>query len=176
MRGKLLFICAIGILVVGAVVGHPNLLRAFPGGPQSSAASSACDRTCLNNFVVEYVDAVVAHDPSRLPMTKFVKFTENGQKLELGDGFWRTATGKGTYKFYVDDPQAGQVGFEGTMQEAGQPVIVAVRLKIENQKISEIETIVARGQFAQGGAANLEKLALPSVAEVVEAAKAVCYH
>ncbi len=94
-------------------------------------------------------------------MTKLAKFTENGQHLELGDGFWRTATGKGTYKFYVDDPQAGQVGFEGTMQEAGQPVILALRLKIENQKIAEIETIVARGQFAQGGAANLEKLGSP---------------
>ncbi len=135
-----------------------------PGGPQNASASDACDRACLNGFVDQYLDAVVAHDPSRLPMTRLVKFTENGQKLELGDGFWRTATGKGTYKFYVDDPQAGQVGFEGTMQEAGQAVIVAVRLKIQNQKISEIETIVARGAFAQGGAANLEKLGSPRAA------------
>ena len=164
MRGKLLFICAIGILLVGAILGYPKMLQASPGGPQSASASNACDRTCLNNFVDQYLDAVVAHDPSRLPVTKYVKFTENGQKLELGDGFWRTATAKGTYKFYVDDPQAGQVGFEGTMQEAGQPVIVAVRLKVENQKISEIETIVARGQFAQGGAANLEKLGSPRAA------------
>jgi len=104
---------------------------------------------------------MVAHDPSRVPMTKTVKFTENGQKLEVGDGLWRTATGKGTYKFYVDDPQAGQVGFEGTMQEAGQLVILALRLKIESQRVSEIETIVGRGQMAQGGAANLEKLGSP---------------
>lgn len=164
MRGKLLFICAIGILLVGAILGHPKMLQASPGGSQSASASNACDRTCLNNFVDQYLDAVVAHDPSRLPVTKYVKFTENGQKLELGDGFWRTATGKGTYKFYVDDPQTGQVGFEGTMQETGQLVIVAIRLKVEDQKISEIETIVARGQFAQGGAANLEKLASPRAA------------
>ena len=103
---------------------------------QSAASPSACDRACLNGFVDQYLDAVVAHDPSRLPVTKYVKFTENGQKLELGDGFWRSATGKGTYKFYVDDVQAGQVGFEGTMQEAGQAVIVALRLKIEDRKIS----------------------------------------
>src|SRR5277367_6428148 len=137
------------------------MLQAFPGGPQSAPDSSACDRTCLNKFVDQYLDAVVAHDPSRLPTTKLVKFTENGQKLELGDGFWRSATGKGTYKFYVDDPEAGQVGFEGTMQEAGLPVIIALRLKIENQKISEIETIVARGGMAEGGAANLDKLGKP---------------
>ena len=80
-------------------------------------ASSACDRACLSGFVDRYLDALVAHDPSRLPVAKFVKYTENGQHIELGDGFWRTATGKGNYKFYVDDPEAGQVGFEGTMQK-----------------------------------------------------------
>jgi hypothetical protein len=114
--------------------------------------------------VDQYLDAVVAHDPSRLPVTRFVKYTENGQHIELGDGFWRTATGQGNYKFYVDDPETGQVGFEGTMQEAGHPVIVAVRLKIEDQKISEIESIVGRGQMAEGGAANLEKLGKPRAA------------
>jgi hypothetical protein len=161
VRGKCFLTCAIAILTAGIILCGPNMLRAFAGGPQSSASSAPCDRACLNNFVDRYLDAVVAHDPSSLPMTKLAKFTENGQHLELGDGFWRTATGKGTYKFYVDDPQAGQVGFEGTMQEAGQPVILALRLKVENQRIAEIETIVARGQFAQGGAANLEKLGSP---------------
>jgi hypothetical protein len=136
------------------------LAGAAPAGAQGGP-SGACDRTCLNAFVDQYLDALVAHDPSRLAVTKFVKYTENGQHIELGDGFWRTATGKGAYKFYVDDPQAGQVGFEGTMQEAGRPVIVALRLRIENQKIAEIETIVARGGMAEGGAANLDKLGHP---------------
>lgn len=164
MRGRLFLAGTIVLILTSAILVHPNILQAFPGGRQGASVLSACDRTCLNRFVDQYLDAVAAHDCSRLPVTKFVKFTENGQKLELGDGFWRTATRKGTYRFYVDDPESGQVGFEGTMQEAGQLVIVAVRLKIENQKISEIETIVARGQFAQGGAANLEKLGSPRAA------------
>jgi hypothetical protein len=164
MLVRLFLASAIVFILIGAILIHPTKLQAFPGDPQGASVPSACDRDCLNHFVDQYLDAVVAHDSSRLPVTKFVKFTENGQKLELGDGFWRTATGKGTYKFYVDDPQAGQVGFEGTMQEAGQPVILAVRLKIENQKVSELETIVARGQFAQGGAANLEKIGSPRAA------------
>jgi hypothetical protein len=155
------FVGLMGVLLFGAIMSNPS--RA-----QSAASPSACDRACLNGFVDHYLDAVVAHDPSRLPVTKYVKFTENGQKLELGDGFWRSATGKGTYKFYVDDVQAGQVGFEGTMQEAGQAVIVALRLKIEDQKISEIETIVGRGQMAQGGAQNLEKLGSPRPAFLQE--------
>jgi hypothetical protein len=128
---------------------------------QARGASGACDRACLNGFVDQYLDAVVAHDPSRLSVTQFVKFTENGQHLVLGDGFWRTATGRGSYKFYIDDTRAGQVGFLGTMKEAGQLVILALRLRIDNRKISEIETILGRGQLAQGGAGNLEKMGNP---------------
>ena len=150
-------------------VGRATLLALMIAGAASAcrasddqgASTTACDRACLNGLVDQYLDAVVAHEPSRLPATTFVKFTEDGQHLTLGDGLWRTATGKGTYKFYIDDPDAGQVGFVGTMREAGQPVILALRLKIENQKISEIETILGRGQMAQGGAANLEKMGSP---------------
>lgn len=160
MRRKLLIIGTIATMLLGAIMATPSRVRAS-AAQASAAASSGCDRACLNGFVDRYLDAVVAHDPSRLPTTPLVKFTENGQKLELGDGFWRTATARGSYKFYVADPQAGQVGFLGTMREAGQPVIVAVRLKIENQKVSEIETIVARGQMSQNGAQNLEKLGAP---------------
>jgi len=156
MKKARLFIIAALLTVMIVFAGIANRAAGNPG-----ASLAPCDRACLNGFVDQYLDALVAHDPSRLPTTKLVKSTEDGQQLELGDGFWRTATGKGSYKFYIDDPEAEQVGFLGTMREAGQPVILALRLKVENQKISEIETILARGQMAQGGAANLEKLGSP---------------
>jgi hypothetical protein len=160
MYRKLVFIGAAATLFCGTLT--LATIKAQASGQQGETfTSEGCDRDCLEGFVNQYLDAVVAHDPSRLPVTRFVKFTENGQKLELGDGFWRTATARGTYKFFVDDPEAGQVGFEGTMREANQPVILALRLRIVNKQISEIETIVARGQMAEGGAANLEKLGAP---------------
>ena len=61
------------------------------------------------------------------------------------------------------------------LQEAGHPVLLALRLKIEGQKISEIETIVARGQMAECGAANLEKLGKPRAGfeETIPAAERV---
>jgi hypothetical protein len=91
-------------------------------------------------------------------VTATVKFTEDGQRLNLGDGLWNTATGKGTYRFYMEDVQAGQDGFFGSMREAGEPIILALRMKIEDRKISEIETIVIRDvQDAQ----NLEKRGHP---------------
>lgn len=105
---------------------------------------SACDRACLEGFVDRYLDAVVAHDPSRLPITATAKFTENGQRLHLGDGLWNTASARGPYRLYVADPETGQVGFFGTVRENGTPAILALRLRIASSSILEIETLVAR--------------------------------
>jgi hypothetical protein len=123
------------------------------------AAGQGCDRACLESFVDQYMDALIAHNPKTLPVMSRMKMTENGQRLEPGDGFWRTATGKGTYRLFVDDPQAGQVAFIGTMREANIPVVAAIRLKIENRQISEIETFVIRNMDA---ANNLDMLAKPN--------------
>jgi len=47
----------------------------------ASAQSRGCDRACLEGMLDAYVDAVVAHDPNRLPLSPTVKFTENGQRF-----------------------------------------------------------------------------------------------
>ena len=94
------------------------------------------------------MDALIAHDPQKLPMTARVKNTEDGVHLNPGDGFWRTALAKGSYRLFVTDPEAGQVAFLGTMREVNapmpNPVIIAIRLKVENRQVSEIENIVVR--------------------------------
>jgi hypothetical protein len=93
-------------------------------------------------------------------MTARVKNTEDGVRLDPGDGFWRSANGKGSYRFFVTDTDAGQVAFMGTMREdPSNPVIVAIRLKIENRQVSEIENMVIRDAQA---ATNLEKWGQPN--------------
>jgi len=120
----------------------------------------ACDRSCLENFVDQYLDALIAHDPKKLPMTARVKNTEDAVRLDPGDGFWRTAKAKGSYRFFATNTENGQVAFMGTMREdPNNPVILAVRLKIENRQVSEIENIVVRDAQA---AANLEKWGAPN--------------
>ncbi len=63
------------------------------------------------------MDALIAHDPKKLPMTARVKNTEDAVRLDPGDGFWRTALSKGSYRLFVIDPDSGQVAFIGTMRE-----------------------------------------------------------
>lgn len=131
------------------------VLFAAPGWAQS-----ACDRACLENFVDQYMDALIAHNPKRLPMTARVKNTEDGVRLDPGDGFWRSANAKGSYRFFVTDTEHGQVAFMGTMREdPNLPVIIGIRLKVENRQISEIENMVVRDALA---ATNLEKIGKPN--------------
>jgi hypothetical protein len=125
---------------------------------ESSKPAPSCDRACLEGFVNQYLDALVSRNPYSLPLGPKVKFTENEQVIPLGEGIWATASGLGTYKLYVADPQAGQVGFLGTLRENDTPVAIAIRLKIDHRLIREVETIVVRDP---GAATAVEALGQP---------------
>lgn len=107
-----------------------------------------CDRGCLEGVMNQYLSALVAHDPKRLPLSADVKYTENDQLMPIGDGFWKTVESAGNYKHIFADPEVGQVALMGTMHEAGQPLLMSVRLRIELGRITEIESVY----FRTGGA------------------------
>ena len=103
-----------------------------------------CDRACLEAMIDEYADALLARDPDRLPLARTVKFTENGQRLALGDGLWNTVTGEGGYRLDIADVEAGQVAMMGTIREADTPTVFVLRLGVADRRIAEIETLVIR--------------------------------
>jgi hypothetical protein len=141
------------------------LAFSFLAASPAFAQDGACDRACLEGTVDRFLDALVKHDPALAPLTRTVKFTENGQPLPVGDGSWRTMVSRGTYRLFVSDPQAGQVAFIGTLREEnaqnkdGAAVLIALRLKTERRQISEIELFVVRSENA---AKNCEKLGMPN--------------
>jgi hypothetical protein len=106
-----------------------------------------CNRACLENVVAQYLAALVARDPKAAPLSQDVKYTENNQVLPVGDGFWKTVQGRGKYSHIFADPEAGQVAFMGTMMEAGGPLLMSLRLRIELGRITEIESVF----FKPGG-------------------------
>jgi len=118
-------------------------MQAAPARP----AGATCDRACLTGALDAYVEALVAHDPSRLAGSVRT-FTENGQRLELGDGLWHTVTGKGRYALHLADTERGQAVLMGTVREADVPTIFVLRLKVEDRRPTEVETLVIRNQKA----------------------------
>jgi hypothetical protein len=125
----------------------------------SGSVEDSCDYTCPTGFVDQYLKALVAHDPSQIPVTDQVKFTENTIPLKLGDALWGTMSGLGTYKLYFADPVGGTTGIEASIRENGTPAILLLRLKVANRKISEIETLVHRNA---NDAAALERFGQPN--------------
>jgi hypothetical protein len=126
----------------------PSLLLASCGQTGSSAAPAAavaaCDRRCLEGMVNRYLDALVAHDRSKIPTTADVRFVENDVALPLGSALWKTASGRGTYSHYFSDVAAGQAGFIGTMREHGKGIILVLRLAVAGGQIKEIEQLAIR--------------------------------
>jgi hypothetical protein len=123
----------------------------MPAGAQSRSSSDVvptnCDRACLEALVDNYLAAVIAHDPSRLPLSGDVLYTEDKQIVEIGDGFWRSATARGNYNHYFADTVMGQAGWMGTMREGDTLLLMALRLRVQLGRITEVET----SYFRPGG-------------------------
>ena len=145
---KFISLTALGALL--AVALTVSIIAGQTPARGGAAATGPCDRACLEGFVDRYLDAMAARDPKQLPLAANVKYTENGQRLNLGDGTWNTATAKGVYKLFVTDTTAGQVAFIGTMKEEAGSIMMALRLKVVNRQITEAEAIVVRPAAAGG--------------------------
>jgi hypothetical protein len=92
-----------------------------------------------------YFELLGTGDHRQLPVAAGVRFTENGQRLELGRGLWRTVTRAASIRAVtVADREQDQVVSWGMVSEAGEDVILGVRLQVTGGLISEIETLVAR--------------------------------
>lgn len=127
--------------------------------PIGGAVAPPCDRACMTDIVDRYLAALVRHDPAGLPLNRDVKFTENTARLKLGsEGLWVAASQPPTGpRIYAIDVGAGQAGFYGVMKERDKPLIIALRLKVVNGQITEIEHVLARGLRADA----LKNLAVP---------------
>jgi hypothetical protein len=132
---------------------------------QSRAGS--CDRACLEGWVDRYFAAVMADNPSAVPLARNVRFTENGQVLPLGEGLWKSMKSAGNYRLAVTDLDAGQIALITTVVEdhadpaQGVPALLALRLKVADGRITEIEQVLERNaQTAQ----RVEALGSPRAA------------
>ena len=124
------------------------LVAGLLGVGAAQARASDCDEGCLKRVMDAYLQALARHDSSSLPVAKSVRYTENGAELELGkDGLWVTFNAYGTYRHDVFDPSTGGVATYVNLTENHEvpfPDLLAVRLKVVRQKITEVETVVYR--------------------------------
>ena len=119
--------------------------------------NKVCDRECLKGFITKYLDAMLAHKPESLPVAAGVKFTEDCKEMKPGEGLWKDISGLTGYRRDILDVRQGVAVSFLVVEEAQSPVLFVLRLKINDQKITEIETMVVRNQ-KEGMLFNLENL------------------
>lgn len=136
-----------GAMAIAGTSGAAGSAGAAGGG----AASGDCDRACLLMVMQNYLQAMVAHDPSKIPLSSSLKMTDNGMTAKPGDGLWKTGTEivKDKELDYAD-PTTKNVGSQVLINEGTSPAMYEVRLKVDGGMITEIESMTVR----QAGAAN----------------------
>jgi hypothetical protein len=124
--------------------------------PAMAQQDAECDRACLIAMADAYAAALVAHEADAVPLAPGAVMVENQQPIAAGAGLWQSLTrGPSDYLIHVADPVSQQVGTLAMMEEAGGPVMVGIRLKRENGRITEAEHMVAR-DLSEGQLANLQ--------------------
>ncbi len=80
-------------------------------------------------------------------------YSENGQRLPVGEGLWATADKIGPYCHLFIDEQGGQGACFATLTEGGTRSVMALRAKVADEEVAEIEAIVARPPLFGGASA-----------------------
>jgi hypothetical protein len=113
-------------------------------GGSGGTGNTACTRELLQNTIDAYFEALAAGDPGTLPLADDVRFTENSEELELGAaGLWTNA-GMVKYTQSALDVVQCSSGTHAVVPEGNGDIPLALRLKLENGQITEIETIAVR--------------------------------
>jgi len=110
----------------------------------SPALAQQCDRACLTGMMTQFVDALVAHDPSKLPLTKDVRFTEDSRNARLGEGIWKSVTAAGGFRQDYIDTRKQVAAAHVLLREGETQVLYSVLLHVAGRQIAGIETLVQR--------------------------------
>lgn len=106
--------------------------------------------TALEKIAAEYRAAYLAHDAQHAPFAARVRYTENNVEMAFPDGTWDTVTEQVGEVLTISDPLTGQVGMYLAIMQGETPGFLAVRLKLEGERISEVEHIISTRRNLSG--------------------------
>ena len=146
------------IIIIMVIVGIDGISNSAEKEEQmAKPVNKVCDRECLKGFITKYLDAMIAHEPESLPVATGVKFTEDCKEMKLGEGLWENISRLTSYRRDILDVKEGVAVSFLVVQEGQSPVLFVMRLKIDDQKITGVETTVVRNQ-KEGMLFNLQNL------------------
>jgi hypothetical protein len=135
----------ITVAIFSALVLIPRPLLAQAPGHDSAVLHLTCDYGCLTGFVQRYLVALEHRDPMRVAFAPHARFTENNVEMPIGNhGLWGTVSDVAQDGLVVADVRTGNAAWFGIVEEHGNPAYLAMRIKVAENAITEIETVVNR--------------------------------
>jgi len=125
------FIAILGVLTLSGLAAAP-------------ASAQSCDRACLTGMITQYVDALVARDPAKLPLAPNARFTQDSQELKLGEGIWKSVTARTAFRHDYLDTAKQVAASHVLLMEGSNHIMYSVLLYVKDRKITGIETLVQR--------------------------------
>jgi hypothetical protein len=142
---------AFASMVMLALAAAPSLAQ------NQRNVTHPCDRACLTRFVDAYFDGLIANDPSRVPLAPQARVTLNDDVVDLRRVFWDQAASVQA-RIDIANPRWGDTGTQALVTNAdGSQYIHVVRLKVKDNRITEVETMLVRNQ-QEGGLFDVSSL------------------
>jgi hypothetical protein len=110
----------------------------------SAATAQNCSRDCLKRHLDTYLNAVVTHKPEAGGLWIGFRQTENAVVIPEGQGAWKSVTALGSIQRRYLDPVQSQAGYFGTVYMGEEEAVVAIRVKVRWNKVTEAEWFISR--------------------------------
>jgi hypothetical protein len=107
------------------------------------AEAAGCTRASLQGAVNKYIKALKKGNPSLMPLAPEAKYIENRKEIPLGQGIWRTALPIDFVRTMALDVDICESFTEIITAKTKPQYVTGTRLKVENGKIAEIESLVS---------------------------------
>ncbi len=112
----------------------------------ASATTSAqdCNRACLKQHLETYLQAIASHKPESGGLWAGFRQTENSVVVPEGQGAWKNVTALGSIQRRYLDAVQGQAGYYGTVMMGEEEAVVAIRVKVKWNQVTEAEWFISR--------------------------------
>jgi hypothetical protein len=170
-------------VVLSLMLSSPAAFAAARPVAVAGSVAPACDRECLRGKITEVLYALAEHDVSKLAVAPTLRVTEDAVEKPLDKvGLVRSVTKLRGYRQDILDERIGQAVAGVMVEEAGAPIILVVRIRVDaEQRIRELELVTTRSRAdgmifnidAYSGAAAKQMNIVPKLSQLAPRDKAI---
>jgi len=111
----------------------------FQTGTAFAAQAKGCTRATLQAAVDSYIAAQKAGDPSKMSLASSVKYVQNWMEIYKEEGLWNSPLPVAFHRSILDVDACRT--FTTVIVTEGNQYVIGTRLKLEDGRIAEIESM-----------------------------------